>query len=244
MSEVQNNESKRETYEVKVEPMAFEEDFSGKYISSSDLCKLTNKYFHVCFADYVGSKFIMVNGGAPTISLYFNHVEHVDGNVYAVERATDKIVGNTIIDRTRSRDHQLKEGDRYHITEDGKDIIKKLLIPRSFNQGNPNWKNIVTDIQDRNVGSIYAPQQPQQVTQIAGIDPSRICALLWGSKEGESYIDYGVNVMANLTFNPNGMIPGYQNANYALMITKAYNGQLQKTYEKFGISAGGSDIIR
>lgn len=243
MSEVKTEKkADRIPYEVKVEPMEFEPDYSGKFVSSLDFCKLTNEYFRAAFVDFEGCTFEMANG-MPTVSLYFNHNKDVEG-VHACERVADKIVGNSIIDRTRGRDLQMKEGDRYHITDDGIDVIKPLLSGRFFNQGKPNWKQIVTDVTDRAAANYYQPQNVRQLTKIIGIDPRSICSLIYGNKDEEgNYIDYGIEVKGDLTIK-SGLMPGIQNPNYALAITKAYNGNITKTYEKFGINTAGSNIVR
>ena len=138
--ELKDAETKREPYKIEIESLDFKEDFSGKFLTSNELCKLTNEIFRAAFADYVGSQFELVNG-MPMISLYFDHAKTKNGT-YACERVGAKQSGNNVIDRTRSRDQQLREGDRYHLTEDGIDVIKVLLSPRFYNQGKPNWKNI------------------------------------------------------------------------------------------------------
>jgi hypothetical protein len=241
VSKTTDNDSKREPYKVEIDPIDFEQDCSLKFVRSTDLCRLANEYFRAAFADFEGSTF-SVDQGYATISLYFNHKE-VDG-VRAVERAAGKTVGNTIMDKTRGRDLQYKEGDRYHITDDGADIIKSLLIPRLYNNGKPNWKNIVVDITDRTSMNVFRMQQPNQLTKISGIDPRQICALIYGKKDNNGeYIDYGIEIKANLDIRA-GLIPGNQAPDYVLAVTRAFNGNLQKTYEKFGLNAGGSTIIR
>lgn len=243
MSEVnEKTTEERKPYVVNVDPVDFEQDFSGKFISSIDLCRLANEYFRAAFADFEGTTFNLEQG-FPTMTLFFNHAENVDG-VFAVERAGTKTVGSSVLDRTRRRDNQLKEGDRYQITADGIDIIKPLLLPRLMNNGKPNWKQIVSDITDRNTQNMFQPMQPRQLTRVSGIDPRRICALIYGNKdESGEYIDYGIEVKGDLNIRA-GIMPGQQAPNYALAITKAFNGNIQKTYQKFGINVAGSTIIR
>ena len=235
--ELKDAETKREPYKIEIESLDFKEDFSGKFLTSNELCKLTNEIFRAAFADYVGSQFELVNG-MPMISLYFDHAKTKNGT-YACERVGAKQSGNNVIDRTRSRDQQLREGDRYHLTEDGIDVIKVLLSPRFYNQGKPNWKNIVSDVADRTATSMYQPQQIQQLTKVVGIDPKAICKLIYGEKEDDSFLDYDVVVKANLS---QGLVNSYPN--YLLSITKAYTAHIQKTYENLGIGMIGSNIVR
>lgn len=240
MSEEKKTET-RTPYEVTVEPMDFTADFSGKFMSSIEFCRLANEFFKAAFADFEGSVFEM-SQGMPSLTLYFNHAEK-DG-VKAVERIASAKFGSTILDRTRARDAQMKDGDRYHITEDGIDIIKPLLQGRykNTNQGKVNWKNIVSDVVDRTAANMYN-NNVVQMTKISGIDPRQICQLIYGSKdENGKYIDYGVEVKADLN-----MRSGFQaqaSSNYVLAITKAYTGNIQSTYEKFGLAGAGSNIVR
>lgn len=240
MSEANNetkkqDEKKREPYTVTVDPVAFEAEFEGRHMTSIDFCKLANELFHAAFADFDGSTFDFTNG-APMLSLYFNHPKMEDGSHYACERASGKTVGNSVIDKTRNRDLQLREGDRYHITDDGKDVIAPMLLPRFFNQGKTNWSTIVSDIVNRTATSYYQPQNVQHLTKIIGIDPRAITATIFGGTP----VDYSIEVKSDLT---RGMMMG-QNPNYVLVITKTSQENLSKTYEKLGLGTIGSNIVR
>lgn len=241
MSEKQNKqpEEKRTPYVLEVEPMKFEADAEVKILTSNELCRLTNEYFKAAFGDYEGCFFEMAQG-APTITLVFNHGKHEENKVYAVDMADTKKVGNSVIEKSRLYDRLVKEGDRYHITDDGKDIIENLLAPRYFNNGKPNWGTIVTDYVDR-PSSYYGPYGGVQLTRIVGIDPKAICAIIYGKKEDDSWLDYAVEVKADLSAR-NGF--GIASPNYVLNITKAYNEHITKTYEKLGFCMAGSNIIR
>jgi hypothetical protein len=110
-----------------------------------------------------------------------------------------------------------------------------------FNNGKPNWGNIVTDFVDRSVGNFYGPQGGVQLTRIIGIDPRQICAILFGKKDGDCWLDYGVEVKADLTSNNGFRVSA---PNYVLSITRAYTDHITKTYEKLGFGTVGSNIIR
>ena len=233
-------ENTREKYSVKVDPVNFAADYEGKFISSIDFCRLTGEYFRAAFADYEGCSFDIQNG-VPSISLYFTHNE-VTGT-RAVNRMDKKESGSTLLDKTRSRDLMYREGDRYYITDDGIDIISGLLMPSLYNGGKINWKNIVSDIVDRNNGNFYMNPHPRQITKISGIDPRNICSLIYGTKdETGDNVDYGVRVVGDLSIR-NGLMPQAV-SNYALSIDRAHTGNLTKTYESFGIANAGSSIIR
>lgn len=241
MSEVKQNvpEDSRAPYVLDVEPMDFNADAEVKIITSNELCRLVNQYFKAGFADYEGCIFEM-SQGAPSITLVFNHGKHDEDKTYAVDMMADKKVGNSVLEKSRMYDRLVKEGDRYHITEDGMDIIKPLLLPRYFNNGKVNWGVVVTDYVDRQA-TYYGPQNGVQLTRIIGIDPKAICRILYGKKQGDSYLDYAVEVKADLSTH-NGF--GISSPNYVLNITKAYNEHIKKTYEKLGFGTVGSSIIR
>lgn len=242
MSETKVQEDqKRVPYSVQVTPSAFEPDCSSKFISSVDFCRLVNAYMRAAFDDFYGCEFDMVQGFA-TINVYFDHVvEHEAGKVYACEQAAENSVGNDTINRIRNRDSILKNGDRYFLTPDGKDIIKPLLSPRYYNQGNPQWKNIVADVNADN-RNMFMMQPSTRRTKVVGLDPQKLCSIIWGAKEDNDFIDYGIAVMEDRSMR-NMPIPGAANHNYVLQITKAYNGNLKKTCEKFGIANAGSNIV-
>lgn len=247
MSEIKNEaveETKRKPFVVEVDPIKFEADEEGKYMTSNELCGLASGIFREIFDDFYGTKFELMNNRFPSISLHFSHVDKTEGGTVATERLSAKQVGNTTIDKTRSRDNMMIHGDRYTLTDDGKDFIKKLLMPKLFNNGKPNWGNILAPVADNTAQSIYAPANVQQLTKVAFIDPKRICALLWGEKDESGLLDYDVAIIKDLTMNYMGGMPGNPNSNYVLRITKAHTDTIMKTYEKFGIGTFGSSIIR
>lgn len=235
-------EQKRKTYTVDVKPMEFDPDCSSRFISSNDFCKLANMYFKACFDDVYGTEF-EVTQGMPTINLYFNHVtDRKEGAVYGCVQAAEQSIGNTLIEKTRNRDNYLKNGDKYFLTEDAKDIIKPILTPARYNQGNPQWKSIVADIEDRNAQQMFMVGQPGKFTKVVGISPEKLCGLIFGTREGENFIEYGLAVLEDRSMRQMPF-PGAANKNYVIQITKAYNGNLRKTCERFGIANIGSNIV-
>lgn len=242
MSEAAQKTETRVPYKIELEEhVPFEENFSGKYIYGQDFCKLTNEVMRAAFSGYVGCK-LEINSGYPTLALFFDHCDYDENDVVAVERVSQVKVGSTILDKTRSRDIQVREGDRYRITEDGMDVIKPLLVPRYYNGGKPNWKAIVTDVVERSTGNMFQPQNQTQITKVIGIDPAKICQLIYGNKDEKGgYIDYGVEVKANFAMGTGIM---GQATNYVLAITRANVANITKTCESFGITGIGSDIIR
>lgn len=236
-------ETKREKFVISNdEPLKFMADGAMKFTTSLEFCKLTNEIFSAVFTDYRGCTFEM-SGAGPTMSLYFNHVKTTDDGTYACERAGSKEVGNSIIDKTRARDRQLREGDRYMLTEDGKDVISSLLIPRLYNQGKIDFRKIVTDIFENN-GTTYNPSTVQ-ITKVVGIDPRRICALIWGDKDPENdkaKYDYGIDVKSDIN-RQFGWGGAYNAPNYALVITQANTAVLESTCQKLGFNTNQSSIV-
>lgn len=231
----------RNPYVVDIEPIPFNGDYDGKIMTSNNFCKMVNQVYKAAFADFEGCMFEVING-VPFISFIFNHTRPTEDGIYACERSGAKSEGNTIIDRARNRDRQLREGDRYYLTEDGKDVILELLAPMYYKNGKPDWSKLVSDFSDRTVGNMYGhPANAPQLTKVSGIDPKLLCAKFWGRKGGA---DYGVEVKYNLAYNTPMMPGGQQNPNYVLAITKANGENLRKTCNALGIGTIGSNIIR
>ena len=214
------------------------------YLSSNEFCKLTSELFKGVFADSEGC-FFEAGNGEPTISLLFNHGQYDKDAVVACELLGGQASGSSIIDRTRNRDRQMMDGDRYYLTEDGKDACKSLLIPRLYNNGNPNWRSIVGEWSDNSVVNFYNMGQRPQYTKVSGISLSRLCGLLFGNKdENGEYVEYDVRIATALTpagYPQNGM---NMNVNYMLSITVVSSAEVAKIYEKLGYGTVGAHIIR
>ena len=239
MSEQKKTEEQRTKYSVEVEPMAFEADAESMTLTSNELCALTNELFKAAFADYAGCK-LEASQGQPVMSLYFSHIKHDenDENYYACDMAEGKKVGNSVIDRTRNYDRLVKEGDRYHLTDDGKDVIQPLLLPRFANRKNLNWGDIVTDFIDRSNVSYFNPMNGGQImTKVMNVDPNAICAKLFGDKG----FSYSVQIRGDL-YAFRGGFGGA--SNYVLNILKVDNDVITKTYEKLGVGVIANDYVR
>lgn len=237
MSEKKQAEA-RTPYVLEVEPLVFESDAECMTLTSTELCNLTNEYFKAAFADYAGCKFETV-GGAPSITLCFSHIKHDEDSdlVYACDMTAGKVTGNNVIDRTRAYDRLVKEGDRYHLTENGKDVIKELLMPKLANDKNLNWGKITADFIDRSQATYFNPNNAQVLTKVMSIDPNAMCAKLFGAKG----FGYSVQIRGDLYAHRPG-VTGSQN--YVLNILRVDNKTIQKTYEKLGIGVIGSDFVR
>lgn len=232
----------RTPYEIEIPTEDFAPDSESKFLTSTELCNIVNSIMRAAFKDFYGSKFELSANGQPSISLHFSHIDAEEGDTVATVRSGAKSIGNSVIDRTRARDHAMIEGDRYMVSEDGKDVIKKLLFPYLYNKGKVNWKNITQETTDGSNSNMFY-QRPQPLTKITGIDPKRVCGMIWGTSDEEGAVDYGIFVMKDLSVNPM-IMPGTVPSNYVLQITRAHASEIKRTYEKLGIGIVGSNIIR
>ena len=252
MSDTAKSTEQRTPYSIEIDPkdcVAFEPVFSGRFLTSAELLRLVNDIMYSAFADYNGSKFITTNMGnvkVATIELYFDHNDHSnDALPCACSRAEGKTVGNNVLDRTRSRDRARRDGDRYIITEDGKDVISKLLNSRFYNRGKINWGSVVAEATD--FGANRFTQQAVQITKIQFIDPRKLLRLIYGGKdENGGNVDYDFTIAADLT--PQNNFQQYASAaashNYLLSITKASEENIKKAYNALGIGYADSGISR
>ena len=240
------DETKRTPYHVDIEPSKFLPDAESKFVTSLELCQDTRDIFKAAFADFYGCKFEILQGtGVPMITLLFSHVEAPEGQTVATAPSSAKTTGSSVIDKTRSRDHLMKEGDRYVLTEDGLDIIKPLLLPHFVNRntGKVDLKRIVSPIADINQSSMFAPANAVQLTQVIGIDPRKIAAMIWGEHDVDGGdVDYGITILKDLSANGTAF-PGMAPQIFALKIDRAHSEALKETYKKIGISTG-SNIVR
>ena len=251
----QQNEG-RKPFRIKLNnPVEFSPIASAIYITSTDLCKLTNEIFKSVFVDCEGSKFeVAPNNGnidpvfnQPFISVAFNHGTYPEGSERGIE-LTGKLSNHDVLSYIRYHDMKVTEGDRYSITEDAKDAFMPLLNMRAYNNGNPNWKNIVVEFSEGqdweqsiyNFSANQRPHGPVQFTKVMFLDPSRICKLIFGDKDSSGdLLDYGVTPVACR----NSVLPYSRNNEYILQITRVYNSEINSMFDKFGVSTQSS-IIR
>lgn len=250
----QTNEAKREKFTIKVtEHAKLNTIAQTAYLSSNDFSKMVSDLFKNVFADFEGCLFepgIPVGNGVPTeptISLLFNHGVYSEDATCACEKAGGRLAGNSVIDRMRNTDRARSEGDRYLLTEDGKDVITDLLIDRIRNtNSNINWKNIVSEWVDRGAMNMFNVGQPVQYTKVSNLSLRRLCGLLFGSKdENGDFVDYDVHLAAPLNPNGTNIIGMTMDVNYILTITEISTKEVAKIYEKLGFSnIGGTRIVR
>lgn len=250
MAEQQTNETaKREPFKINIEDhFDFGAIASSKFLTSTRFSEMVSAIFKEVFIDFEGCIFEVYNG-EPTISLIFNHGDYSnraegDGRVLACERLSSKAVGSTVIDRGRSRDCLSREGDRYYLTEDGKDVIKTLLTRRLYNNGNPDFKKIVSEISDRGQMNTYFTQQTIQYTKVSYLSLDRLCALVFGFKDKSSNedVEYSCNIAS--AFNPVNFGGQVAAASYILNITCVSSKAIADFYNEIGLGQSGLSIVR
>lgn len=240
----QNDGKQRDTFKISIEEHApFNGIASTAFVTSNDFLKMVSEIFKATFADYEGCVLETTQGGEPTVALLFNHGSYGENDTVACERAGGKTSGSSLLDRSRNRDRQLAEGDRYYITEDGKDAILPLLTSRSYNNGKPNWKLLVSEFTERTPQMIYGMGQVPQYTKISQLSLNRLCGLIFGTNVDGDHLEYKVDlsipVSTYSTFNPQ------LNTNYMLNIMRVSSAEIEKVYSKLGFGpVMGTKIIR
>lgn len=238
----QNEETKREKFVITVdEPVKFDTIAKTSYLSSNDFCKMVSELFSAVFADFEGCIFDANTNGMATVSLLFNHGDYGDDAIVATEKSGGRNSGNSIIDRSRNRDRQMSEGDRYNLTDNGKDVIESLLTPQAYNNGKPNWRVVVSEVVDYSNGGFYGYGRGTQLTKVSNISLSKLCELIFGKKVDGDYFEYDVRLAAPMTNNyqANGIV-----GNYILTITCVSSEVVADLYKKMGWGTTGLNIIR
>ena len=240
-NETQNKDQKREPFVVKIdEPYEFNPIAGSKFFTSNEICEMISNVFKQIFSDYEGCMFEVNQGGIePTISLIFNHDDHSDSNLpCACKRLGGEQVGNTVIDKGRARDLYNRNGDRFYLTQDGQDFVKSIIIRRLYNNGNLDYKRIVSEIVDRGPMSTNFVTQYNQYTKVSYISIDRLCSLIFpnGEKEGDK-VEYTVGISAPIN-------TGYGTSNYILNITRISSKELSQFCNKIGVNMQTLNIIR
>ena len=234
-----NTEGKREPFSINVEAEPFNGISTTKFVTSSDLCKVAADIFKSVFDDCEGVTFDII-GNLPTLSVVFNHGIYESGSRLGITREASVDANASIVQRLRSRDRLLANGDRYFATEDAKDVFTDLLSFQVFNNGKPNWGKVVNEFSENTQQRFYGYGQNPQYTKIGYIDLAKFVSLVWGKSDNDgNSVDYIVSIVHALS---NG-VPGMPPSNYMLSVTQISAKELQATYEKLGFGSF-SNIIR
>lgn len=240
MSTVKKEETKREPFKVEIdEHYPFDSIAASKFITSNELCKMVSDLLKGVFADYEGCIFETNQGMEPTIGLFFNHGDYSNSDQpVACEKFGTKQVGNTIIDRGRARDLYNRNGDRYYLTEDGQDFVRSLIARRLYNNGNIDFKRVVSEVIDRGPVTTSFMQNTVQLTKVSYISVDRLCGLLFGTdEENGDRVEYTVAISAPLN-------AGYGVTDYVLNITRISAKELSTFCNKIGVNTQAINIVR
>ena len=256
VTENQEEEKKDVKYNISIDPIAFGGICTDKYLKGTEFCKILYKIFKAVYADFYGATFDTIPGTNKfMISLYFDHEIH-DGDSLpcAVSKVTDEErTENATLNSIRRFQRRNTEGDRYHLTPEGKEGIKKFLMDQrlasniykstGYNKVSPDWKKISIEVADASYGGNFS----RQLTKVSYLDCEKLASMIWGSKENEAsndpddVIEYGVRI-AN-SFPTYG---GYNSSpEYLLEIKRISRKHIVNLCQSFGIGIQhGLNIIR
>ena len=243
-SNEENKKEKREKFVIEIDhPHPFNGNAATKLVTSDRLTKMIAQVFRDVFEDFEGCIFEVTNSARPTISLIFNHGQYDKDAIVACTRASSSATGNKVVDSIRYRDSYNRNGDRYILTDDGKDAIMNLLAPEHYRNGNPNWKILVSEYVERTMMNQYNQfGTAVQYTKVSGLSLDRLCGLLYGSKEDGDRYEYQTFVGAPLNVGYANNMP--YSSRYAIWITRVSSKEMNKTFEELGVTNYGSNIVR
>jgi hypothetical protein len=96
------------------------------YMSSVEFCELVSKAFKRIFVDFEGCRLVPIpSTNQLQMQFYFNHKELpvTEGMYRACTKDGKTEAANSTLAAIRRRDHLLNVGDRYFLTDDGKECI-------------------------------------------------------------------------------------------------------------------------
>lgn len=235
-------------YTINVDvPERFAAIASSMYIDSNEFCLKAHELFKAAFADSYGFTFDLIQGSnVPMMSAYFDHFDHAEGIPTAVTKdISESGTKNTTLRSTRQYSRRLSEGDRYHITDEGKEAIAPFMMDytaaRKIYQTNDiKWDSVLAEVAD----TAYNGMAQNQVTKVSYLDPNKIAAKIFGEFDEEgNRLEYGVSIVRSMpTFNGIGSAAN----NYLLSIARVTENEVYKFCERFGIVGyqPGLNIIR
>lgn len=188
----ENGGKKEERAKYSLDVTKFE-PFNGskviRVITTQNLAKKLNKRIKPAFADYRGCYIEPTpNGQGLSVTLTFNQVPHVDGEVYAFESIESKRGEGTIAERSMYLYNEFNNGRKYRITQDAIDVFEKLFAVRD--PAKINWSNVTSEVYEHN--GMF--QEGRCI--IYGVDFNRCIELIFGSKDDDgSKIYYNGLVM-------------------------------------------------
>lgn len=231
-------ETKRETFRIYIESHPeFPAQYGGFFLTSSSLCKTFSDVFREVYSDWEGCK-LEFDRGIPVITSFFNQrQEDINGLVPATSIFNGKKVsGNNVIDRRRNMDEQQRNGDRFFLTQEGKDGLSKFIVNHRISRksGEPDWGSIVLQASPGQPvqGSPMGFFNRVQYTMVRYMDPNKILSEIYGStnEKGEP-VEYAITVVNNRS-----SIPGYANrgidAGWLLRVDQLNSKQLAEVAQR------------
>ena len=251
-------EKKAVDFDITIQPLDFGGICSDKYIRSDKFAKLVHEIFKKTYADAYGATFDMIPGtNRFMLSLYFDHDIH-DGSSLPcalTKVAENEQTENATLNSIRQLQRRNTEGDKYHLTEEGKVGIRKFLFDQrniskiyksnGYNKIDVNWKEATAEVYD----PVYGSNFPKQLTKVSFLDCEKLAALIWGNKENpeandmDDAIEYGVSAIKNF---PNVYGGVSSNTDYLLQIKRISRKNLMDLCQSFGLGGiqHGLNIIR
>ncbi len=222
-------------------------------LGSDDLCRKVVMMFKPVYADFDGCRLERDAQGKAYIELYFNHSEPNDPNkCNALTReapdSNGKNTSNEMLRKIRSINNKMMSGDRFYLTEDGKDGIGDYVIDymRNKKTGKIMWEKIVSDVE---LKANYVGQPSKSYTKVSAIDPIKIITEWYGSttENGDSVVEYAIENISN--FNPfmgNNMMNGPMSTTQSYISIARFNEKnVAKAANGMGFTSNfGMDIIR
>lgn len=233
-----------------------------KYLTSTEFGEIVSNIFKQVFVDYEGCTLGGVQGTPYiTINFFFNHREISDdaipSNMFrGITRKIPNKSNNETVNNIRLYNNILRNGDRYYLTDDAKQIIKPFLLSgvgRIYGpNGNINWGNITSEQGDNSQRFNFGVNQvPLQYTVCTFIDPTKLATAIYGEDNTENGAKWCYQVrVANSIPNINSMNNTNSNtanpSNWILAIDRVSAKELNKLAAKFGFAniGNGLGIIR
>ena len=238
-------EQQEEKFEIKVtEKEQFPEDFRGTAMTSVDFCKLVSSLFRTVYEDFEGCQFVVDQRGIPFINLFFNQIDASqkrDSGIYATDReipSDKKKGGSGFVGRRRQMDTQRQWGDRFYLTDEGKEGLKKFLYPNYIsNNGNVDWGRLCTPVAADTKGALWTYSQPKQMTKVEGLSPIALVNEIFGTEENGSPIENDFRVVKSLnTSFGNGLV---NSGNFMIEIRRYNWNRVEETAQKTGLVGNG-----
>ena len=211
---VTKNENKNEQvkFEINVkEHPEFEYICKRSLMTSVELCSLISDLFKEVYADFEGTTFEMIpNTNNFMVCLHFNH-KNTDGSPLATactKEIDDGKTKNETLRRIRIYDARIKEGEKYYLTEEGKQGIAKFLQDNRAlykdKNNSPRWDKIVGEVADPASVNMYGAVS-MQYTKVSYIDPTKVIEEIYGSTDKDgNRLCYNISIIGSVpTMNNN-----------------------------------------